>query len=104
MGLGASTSKDSAQGKLPETTLDAQIQIDIDVQQTGLRGLQDEAILPPVDLEEASRRERSKLDYRNVKSELTAAQKDVLNKDGIPWEYRPLIKGYFEAIRPPIKK
>jgi hypothetical protein len=55
----------------------------------------------PEQLEEASRQERSKLDYRNVHSDLTPAQKDVLNQDKIPWEYRSLIKNYFQAIRPP---
>jgi DNA repair exonuclease SbcCD ATPase subunit len=53
------------------------------------------------EIEQTSKQERSKLDYRNVPSELSAAQKDVLNQDRIPWEYRPLIKSYFEAIRPP---
>jgi hypothetical protein len=53
----------------------------------------------PEDIEESSKMERSRLDYRNVKSDLTPAQKDVLNQDRIPWEYRPLIKNYFEAIR-----
>ena len=50
--------------------------------------------------EEASKQERSTLDYRNVPSDLTPAQKDVLNQDKIPWEYRNLIKNYFQAIRP----
>jgi hypothetical protein len=57
----------------------------------------------PEDLEEASKQERSKLDYRNVESDLTPAQKDLLNQDRIPWEYRPLIKNYFQAIKPPRK-
>jgi hypothetical protein len=52
------------------------------------------------DLDEVSKQERSKLDYRNVKSELSPAQKDLLNQDRIPWEYRSLIKDYFQAIRP----
>ena len=58
----------------------------------------------PETIEEASQRERSKLDYAKVPSELSKAQKDLLNQDRIPWEYRPLIKNYFEAIRPPAKK
>lgn len=58
----------------------------------------------PENLEEASRQERSKLDYRNIHSDLTPAQKDVLNQDKIPWEYRSLIKNYFQAIRPPQKQ
>jgi hypothetical protein len=35
---------------------------------------------------------------------LSPAQKDLLNQDRIPWEYRPLIKDYFQAIRPAGKK
>ena len=52
------------------------------------------------DLEKASKEERSKIDYRNVESNLRPAQKDVLNQDWIPGKYRPLIKSYFQAIRP----
>ena len=52
------------------------------------------------DLEEQSKQERSKLDYRNVTTELTPAQKDTLNQNSIPWEYRQLIKQYFQALRP----
>jgi hypothetical protein len=55
----------------------------------------------PQDIEEASKQERSRLDYRNVRSELSPAQKDVLTQDKIPWEYKSLIKNYFQAIRPP---
>ena len=58
----------------------------------------------PEDIEESSKMERSRLDYRNVKSDLSPAQKDLLNQDRIPWEYRPLIKDYFQAIRPTAKK
>jgi hypothetical protein len=100
MGLGTSSSRGGGQAELPETTLDAKIELDIQLQQAGLNGLQDFSTTPPVDLEEASKQERSKLDYRNIASELTPAQKDVLNRNTIPWEYRPLIKRYFQAIRP----
>lgn len=48
---------------------------------------------------EASQRERSKLDYRNVPSQLSPAQKDLLNQDSIPWEQRQFVKEYFETIR-----
>jgi hypothetical protein len=51
-------------------------------------------------IEEASRRERSVLEYRNVSPTLAAApQKDAVSREQIPWKYRPLIKSYFEAIR-----
>ncbi len=76
--------------------------LDVKLQQERVKGMQDQG--KEEDLEEVSKQERSKLDYRNVKSELSPAQKDLLNQDRIPWEYRPLIKNYFQAIRPPVKK
>jgi Ca-activated chloride channel family protein len=78
-------------------------ELDVKLQQEKLDGMQDKGTKPE-DIEEASKQERSKLDYRNIKSELSPAQKDLLNQDRIPWEYRPLIKNYFQAIRPPVKK
>jgi hypothetical protein len=77
--------------------------LDVKLQQEKVAGMQDLGEKPQ-DLEETSKQERSRLDYRNVKSDLSPAQKDLLNQDRIPWEYRPLIKSYFEAIRPPAKK
>jgi len=50
--------------------------------------------------EEATRQERSSLDYRNVPSELTTAQQELLNQERIPREYQNVIKEYFQAIRP----
>jgi hypothetical protein len=78
----------------PPTTLDVKLQ------QEMLKGMEADLSRSPREIEEASKRERATLDYRNVKSELSAAQKDVLNRHKIPWEYRPLIKSYFQAIRP----
>lgn len=75
----------------------------VKLQQEGLKSMPS-AGTAKIDLEEASRPERSKLDYRNVKSELTAAQKDVLNHESMPWKYRPLIRSYFEAVLEPAKK
>jgi len=54
----------------------------------------------PESIEESSQRERSKLDYRNVPSKLTPAQKDLLNQDPIPFEQRQFVKEYFKTIRP----
>ncbi|HET9215579.1 MAG TPA: hypothetical protein VFR18_01290 [Terriglobia bacterium] len=54
----------------------------------------------PETIEEASQRERSRLDYRNVKSNLTPAQKDTLNQDPIPFEQRQFVKEYIESLRP----
>lgn len=58
----------------------------------------------PQDIQEVSRQQRSTLSYRNVDSDLSASQKDLLNQSQIPWEYRPLIKNYFQAIRPDVKQ
>jgi hypothetical protein len=91
-GLGASGGKaEPGPRQGPPTTLEVQLQ------EEGLKGLPTAGI-NRIDVEEASRQERSKLDYRNVASELTAAQKDVLNQEDMPWQYRPLIKTYFESI------
>ena len=81
----------------------APTKLDVKLQQEGLEGMKDHGEKQE-NIEEMSKQERSKLDYRNVKSELSPAQKDLLNQDRIPWEYRPLIKNYFQAIRPPAKK
>lgn len=80
----------------PPTTLNVQLQKqEIEGVHDKDKGVKDD------DLDEVSKQERSKLDYRNVKSDLSPAQKDLLNQDRIPWEYRSLIKNYFQAIRPP---
>jgi hypothetical protein len=96
-GLGASGGRsDPGQRQGPPTTLEAQLQ------EEGLESMPTAGI-NRIEVEEASRQERSKLDYRNVPSELTAAQKDVLNNENMPWQYRPLIKTYFESIVEPAK-
>jgi len=58
--------------------------------------------LPP--RQEATRQERSRLDYRNVPSELTPAQQELLGQERVPREYRNLIRDYFQAIRPTIER
>src|SRR6185369_6301874 len=54
----------------------------------------------PETIEEASQRERSKLDYSKVPSELSKTQKDLLNQDSVPLDQQQLLKQYFETIRP----
>lgn len=73
--------------------------LDVQLQKEQLTGQYDQAVKPE-EIEQTSKQERSKLDYRNVPSELSAAQKDVLNQEWIPWQYRRLIKNYFAAIQP----
>ena len=92
---------DAPQGDVPREG--APTKLEVQLVKEGLVAVKDETVKPE-EIEEASKQERSRLDYRNVKSDLTPAQKDLLNKDRIPWEYRPLIKEYFQAIRPPEKK
>ena len=52
------------------------------------------------DIHESSKQQASRLEYSSVQSELSSARKDLMNRDGIPWEYRSLVKGYMQAIRP----
>jgi hypothetical protein len=76
------------------TSLEVQLQKDgMPVQPT--RGSRPETI------DEASQRERSKLDYRNVPSELSPAKKDSLHQTTVPTEQRLLIQKYFENLRKP---
>ena len=59
-----------------------------------------------VDVEQASRQERSTLDYREIEAKSIAPpNKDVLDhRESAPWKYRTLIKSYFEAIGEPASK
>src|SRR5262249_4997330 len=73
--------------------------LDVQLKQEKVAGMQDGGEKPE-NIEESSKQERSRREYRNVNADLSTAQKDLLNQDRIPWEYRPLIKDYFQAIRP----
>ena len=89
----------SGAGNAPLNIMGAPTKLNVQLEQEKLNA--DAEGGTPQDIEEASKQERSKLDYRNVRSELSPAQKDVLTQDKIPWEYKSLIKNYFQAIRPP---
>lgn len=75
--------------------------LDVELQQEMLNGTGQDQRMAPADAQEASQQERSALAYQKVAPELSQAQKDVLSRQGIPWQYRPLVKEYFEAIREP---
>jgi tetratricopeptide (TPR) repeat protein len=78
------------------TSLEVQLQL-----QTTLALANEDEEPPERDIEEeATAEERSSLDYRNVPSELTPAQQELLNQERIPREYQNVIKEYFQAIRP----
>jgi len=108
---GGSNAPPGGLSELP-TSLEAKLKLDVKLEAEAVQGF--EANKPqPKDKDEeevsqATKKERSKVDYRNVPSDLSPAQKDLLNQDHVPWEYRALIKGYFQAIRPagsgPVKK
>jgi len=83
----------------PMNIMGAPTKLDVKLEQEKVNAENDGGT--PQNLEEESKQERSKLDYRNVHSDLSPAQKDVLNRDKIPWEYKGLIKNYFQAIRSP---
>jgi hypothetical protein len=73
--------------------------LDVQLKMEGLRG-QAAKSEQLQDLEEASKQERSAMDYRNVPSQLSPAQKDALNQNRLPREQREIVKYYFEEIRP----
>ncbi len=100
-GLGASQGTETGERE-PPPTLAAKLQTDVQLEREGIKGPHNQGIPSSEEIEEASRRDRSTLDYRNVKSELSTAQEDVMNGERIPWKYRSLVKGYFHAIRPPV--
>src|SRR5262245_37028698 len=77
--------------------------LEVQLQQEKVAGVQDGGEKPE-NLEEASKQEGARLDYRNQQADLRPGQKELLNQDRIPWEYRPLIKDYFQAIRPTPQK
>jgi len=73
--------------------------LDVQLKMEGLKG-QAAKDGQQQDLEEASKQERSAMDYRNVPSQLSPAQKDALNQNRLPREQREIVKYYFEEIRP----
>ena len=98
-GTSGSTSFGSAEDLKPGqmTKLDVQLKME---------GLQGQAAKGGQlqDVEEASRQERSAMDYRNVPSQLSPSQKDALNQNRLPREQREIVKTYFEEIRPQAPK
>jgi len=75
------------------TKLDVQLKMEALKGQAGRGG-------QPQDIEEASKQERSAMDYRNVPSQLSPAQKDALTQNRLPLVQREIVKYYFEEIRP----
>ena len=94
--FGGSTKSAPLEGEA--TSLEVQLQkeaLQFEAQGGGLE--------PDKEAEAAGERQRSKLDYRNAPSDLTPAQKDLLNQDRIPWDSKQLMKKYFQAVKPKTK-
>jgi len=89
----------SGTGGPPQPLYGQATKLDVQLEQEKLLGESADGAPKPDKTEEASKQERSKLDYRNVPSDLTPGQKELLNQDRLPWEHRQLIKQYFEEIR-----
>jgi len=73
--------------------------LEVQLEQERLAGMPDGGGIRE-DIHESSKQQASRLEYSSVQSELSSARKDLMNRDGIPWEYRSLVKGYMQAIRP----
>jgi hypothetical protein len=75
------------------------VSLEVKLEQERLKGLESGVGTPSsLELQEATRREQSSRAYQNGAPRLAPAQKEVLNRTKIPWEYRPLIKRYFQAL------
>ena len=84
------------------TTLEAQLALEV------IDGTAPDSDVEELDLEdlfqEASRRQSSILQYRDVRVPSRYSQGSALNAERIPWRYRSLVKKYFLAIRPDERK
>ena len=99
-GSQSSNSSNSTAFGSPEDLKPGEItKLDVQLKMEGLKG-QANANSQLQDIEEASKQERSAMDYRNVPSQLSPAQKDALNQNRLPREQREIVKYYFQEIRP----
>jgi hypothetical protein len=99
----AGSSGSSASGSTEELKPGQMTKLDVQLKMEGLKG-QGGKGGDLQDIEEASRQERSAMDYRNVPSQLSPAQKDALNQNRLPREQREIVKYYFDEIQPQTAK
>ena len=83
-----------------KTGLPTSLEVQLEQEATGTISPRENPAASGTPEEEASRQEQSRLEYRNVPSELTPAQQELLDQERIPREYQNLIRDYFQAIRP----
>jgi hypothetical protein len=98
-GNGLQSGNSSAFGSPEDLKPGEMTKLDVQLKMEGLKGQAGKGEQLE-DLEEASKQERSAMDYRNVPSQLSPAQKDALNQNRLPREQREIVKYYFEEIRP----
>jgi len=96
---GANSSNSTAFGSPEDLKPGELTKLDVQLKMEGLKGQAGKGEQLE-DVEEASKQERSAMDYRNVPSQLSPAQKDALNQNRLPREQREIVKYYFEEIRP----
>jgi hypothetical protein len=95
----ANSSNSTASGSPEDLKPGEMTKLDVQLKMEGLKGQAGKGEQLE-DVEEASKQERSAMDYRNVPSQLSPAQKDALNQNRLPREQREIVKYYFEEIRP----
>jgi len=100
---GGNSSGSSASGAPEDLKPGQMTKLDVQLKMEGLKGQAGKGGQLQ-DVEEASKQERSAMDYRNVPSQLSPAQKDALNQNRLPREQREIVKYYFEEIRPQTAK
>jgi hypothetical protein len=86
----------------PQIMMGPPSKLQVQLEKEKLESTPDETIKPE-DLE-PSKWVASKLSYRAVRSAIVQGERELLSKQGVPWEYRPLIKEYFQPTRRPVKK
>ena len=76
----------------------------VKLQQEAVEGMRSAGVSRE-DVGQASRQERSTLDYHAIEAKSIGSPKDVLDhRESTPWRYRALIKSYFEAMGEPAAK
>ena len=82
------------------TTLEAKLALEV-INGVAPELSEEDRELDPKDLfQEASRQQRSIVQYRDVRAPSSYAEGSALNAERIPWRYRNIVKKYFLAIRP----
>ena len=74
------------------TTLDVQLEMEI------LKPDEDKELVPEEIFERLSREEKSILNYEDVGLRKNYAEEEAIQRQGIPWRYRALVKHYFLNI------